>query len=75
MEKKYSLWVVIQTSGSRDGWIVSHSRKNYSSWETACIDAKQQAREGGDGAEFSVAHVDRAFRCVVEVVEKEVCNG
>ena len=68
----HSLWVVIQTSGNKDDWMVSHSRKHWLSWESACAEAKQLAREGGDGAEFAVAHIDRTFKCVVEVVEKEV---
>lgn len=66
------LWVVIQTSGNKDGWMVSHSRKHYSSWESACADAKRLAMEGGDGAEFAVCHIDRTFRCEVSVVEREV---
>ena len=71
-ESPTGLWVVIQTSGNKDGWMVSHSRKYYSSWKSACAEAKQLAREGGDGAEFCVCHMDRSFLCVVEVVEKEV---
>lgn len=66
------LWVVLQTADNKDGWLVNHCRKYYSSQEAACADAKRLAREGGDGAEFSVAHVDRTFRCEMRVVEKEV---
>lgn len=60
-EAPRGLWVVVPRE-----W------KRFASWEEACKTAKADARKSGDGAEFAVAHIDRTFRCVVEVVEKEV---
>ena len=60
-EAPSGLWVVVPRE-----W------KRFTSWEEACKSAKADARKSGDGAEFCVCHIDRTFRCVVEVVEKEV---
>ena len=52
--------------------VVSYKDKQFMSWDAACKSAKEAARSDGDGREWAVAHIDRTFRCVVEVVEKEV---
>ena len=66
------LWVVIHTAGPCEDYTKLDNDVIFTSWQEACDAAKQQARINGDGAEFSVAHIDRTFKCVVEVVEKEV---
>ena len=66
------LWVVIHTAGPCEDYTKLDNDVIFTSWQEACDAAKQQARINGDGAEFSVAHIDRTFRCEVSVVEKEV---
>ena len=73
MEKPtHGLWVVIHTAGPCEDYTKLDNDVIFTSWQEACDAAKQQARINGDGAEFSVAHIDRTFRCEVSVVEKEV---
>ena len=68
----HGLWVVIHTAGGCEDYMKLDNDIIFTSWQEACDAAKQQARINGDGAEFAVAHIDRTFKCVVEVVEKEV---